>query len=168
MRGRTATAVVLTGLLLAVVWLLAGAARADTPAPAEVSAARPESLVAVLEGAGFAARLGRTRRGDPLIHATTPGALPFQIRFYGCRGGEACVSVQLVALFAARGVPLETLNRWNAAMRFGRVHATEGGQPVLSLDIGFAPAGLTAAQMSAQLVLWERLMEGMLGLLAED
>lgn len=163
MPGRVAAALLMAGLLG-----VAGVAAPPPAVAAEVSAARPESLVAVLEDAGFGARLGRTRRGDPLINAATPGALPFQIRFYGCRGGEACVSVQLVALFAARGVPLETINRWNAAMRFGRVHATEGGQPVLSLDIGFAPAGLTAAQMTAQLGLWERLMEGMLGLLAED
>ena len=130
-----------------------------------VQAAAPDSLMAVLEEAGFAARLGLTRAGDPLIHATTPGELPFRIRFYGCRDGADCRSVQLMAGFAARGVALETVNGWNAAMRFGRVHVTPGGQPVLSYDLAFGPEGLPVAHVAEQFGLWERLMEGMLGLL---
>ena len=150
------------GLWVAALMLAAAGA---APAGATVGAGQPEGLVAVLEEAGFAARLGRTRRGDPLIHAATPGALPFQIRFFGCRNGADCLSIQLVAGFAARGVELETVNGWNAAMRFGRVHVTPGGQPVLSYDLAFAPEGLPAPHVAEQFELWERLMEGMLGLL---
>lgn len=148
------------GLLAAALVLAGGGATAGT-----VSAGQSEGLVEVLEGAGFAARLGRTRRGDPLIHAATPGELPFQIRFYGCRDGADCRSIQLVAGFAARGVELETVNGWNAAMRYGRVHLTEGGQPVLGYDLAFGAGGLPAAHVAEQFGLWERLMEGLLGLL---
>lgn len=151
----------------AAVWAgAAGLAPGTGAAAGTVSAAEPETLVAALEAAGFAGRLGRTRLGDPLIHAATPGALPFHVRFYGCREGRDCRSVQLVAAFAARGVAPERVNLWNAAMRFGRLHVTEGGQPVLSLDIALEPGGLPEAHVAAQLAIWEQLMETVRDLVA--
>ena len=144
----------------AVVLALAG------PAAAEVlRAADPEGVAGALRAEGFAADLARTRGGDPLIRAATPGELPFQLRFFGCLRGADCTSLQFVAGFAARRVPAETVNGWNAALRFGRVHVTEGGQPVLSWDLLLEPGGLSPELFAAQLALWERMMEGVLALL---
>lgn len=136
---------------------------AAVPGGAEtVRASDPDGVVAALRDAGFAAELRRTRAGDPLIRAATPGELPFQMRFYGCLGGRDCTSLQLVAGFAARGVSAETVNGWNAALRYGRVHVTGGGQPVLAMDVAPEPGGLTPAQFAARLATWDALVEGVL------
>lgn len=132
---------------------------AETAVAGTVRADDPDSVLAALRSAGFGAELRRTNRGDPLISAATPDGLPFHARFFGCRNGAGCTSLQLLAGFAARRVPAETVNDWNAALRFGRVHVTEGGQPLLAFDLLLEPGGLTAAQFTARLELWERLMD---------
>lgn len=161
--GRIARGVA-AAALLALPWVLApgGAALAETGAQGGAELVRaddPDSVLAALRAAGFSAELRRTRRGDPLISAATPDGLPFHTRFFGCRDGTDCTSLQLLAGFAARRVPAETVNDWNAALRFGRVHVTEGGQPLLAFDLLLEPGGLTPAQFAARLALWERLMD---------
>lgn len=69
-------------------------------APATISAARPETVVAALRAAGHEARLGHDDSGDPLVEAQM-GGWRTQVVFYDCNEitHSSCQSLQFNASF---------------------------------------------------------------------
>jgi hypothetical protein len=69
-------------------------------------------------------------------------------------------AVFVVVLQVAGELPVDLVNRWNAARRFGRLHFS---QPflVFCLDISVVN-GVTPAHLRSQIDLWDRLVQDLL------
>ena len=77
-------------------WLGPAAALLAFAAPASAQTVRaqsPQSLVDALQNAGYAAKLGTDRVGDPMITSGVAGTT-FQIFFYNCTDHRNCATVQ--------------------------------------------------------------------------
>jgi hypothetical protein len=103
--------------------LVAGLAAFAFPAQAAmVRAQDPQSLVAALQGGGYAAKLGVDKVGDPMITSGI-GGTNFQIFFYNCTDHKQCATVTFHSGYDLTSSPgLETINEWNRSTRFGRAY----------------------------------------------
>lgn len=133
------------------------------PAGAEeaalVTAADPARIAALLQQAGYPAEIVTTAYGDPAIISEAAGGVPFELRFYGCDRGVDCLSLQLLAGFAADGADMADANDWNRAMRYGRAHAGPDGAMFLAYDINLEAGGVPLANFMAQLAMWQMLLD---------
>jgi hypothetical protein len=106
------------------VWLAAAAIAAagiSLPAKAQtVSANKPETIVAALQAAGFAAKLQKDATGDPMIESAVSGTR-FRVMFYGCKANKGCATIQFTSGYDKKSVTsLSSINDWNREKRFGR------------------------------------------------
>lgn len=96
-----------------------------------VSAAAPETIVAVLQDKGYRAELETDAQGDPLISSAAAGA-NFRIYFYGCVDNAGCDSVLFSAGFDMDdGLPEARINEWNRDAVIGRGYVDEEQDPYL-------------------------------------
>lgn len=130
----------------------------QTPHEAQVTAADPERVLALLAAAGHAGEIATTAYGDPEIRISE-AELPFQVRFYGCVRGRDCLSIQFIAGFATTGVTAEDANEWNRAMRYARAHVNDAGQAFVAYDVNLDAGGVSEANFNAQLALWGQLLD---------
>jgi hypothetical protein len=102
---------------------LAEAARAQT-----VDAARPQSVIAAMQQAGYRATLDTTRSGKPVIRSAANGS-DFTVMFDDCNDqNSACKSLAFVAWYKAKpGWTLQRLNRWNDEKKFLRAYIDKDG-----------------------------------------
>src|SRR5688572_2206221 len=91
------------------------------PASAQmVRAQDPQTLVRALQDAGYTARLGADRIGDPMITSGVSGTT-FQIYFYNCTDHKECATVQFHSGYDLREpIDLPKVNEWNRTKRFAR------------------------------------------------
>ena len=128
---------------------------AAMPAQAQqVSAARPDSLVKALQGAGYSAKLEKDSTGDPLIKSAVNGH-PFRVIFYGCKSNKDCATITFAAGFDKKGATsLDSINDWNRKNRFGRAYLDDEGDPILGMDIDLDDGGVSTALFTDNLEFW--------------
>lgn len=116
--------------------LVAGVAHAATPAPAPVQAqgiTGPE-LVAILQEAGYRARLETDGEGEPLVR-TGMGGVEVAILFYDCNAEHRCNSLQFSAGFdLPEGTTDAVINDFNREYRYARAFLDEERDPFLRFD----------------------------------
>jgi hypothetical protein len=136
---------------LAWAWASAGA----LPAQAQmVRAQDPGTLVAALQGAGYAATLGTDKVGDPMITSGV-GGTTFQIFFYNCTDNRDCATVQFHSGYDLTSAPgLDTINTWNRSQRFGRAYLDAEDDPILEMDLDLDDGGLSTLLFIDNVEFW--------------
>ncbi|MDP1913184.1 YbjN domain-containing protein [Brevundimonas sp.] len=148
-------------VLLAVLTLAAGPARAQTPPPAAVST----NGVSVAEARTWLTDLGGSV-GEPTARAeglttlhVADQPLPWNLTFYAC-GPSLCDDVQYSAVFSGPVTP-DQINAWNREHRFLKaffVPATGGEQAgaVVQYDVVLTSVG--TGQLQEPTVVWLQLL----------
>jgi len=114
------------------------------PAQAQmVRAQDPDSVVQALQDAGYAARLGVDKVGDPMITSGVSGTT-FQVFFYNCTDNRNCATVQFHSGYDLQSsIGLERINEWNRSQRFGRAYLDAEDDPILEMDVDLDDGGLS-------------------------
>jgi len=114
------------------------------PAQAQmVRAQDPDSVVQALQDAGYAARLGVDKVGDPMITSGVSGTT-FQVFFYNCTDNRDCATVQFHSGYDLQSsIGLERINEWNRSQRFGRAYLDAEDDPILEMDVDLDDGGLS-------------------------
>lgn len=135
---------------------LAAAIAASSPAAAEalVRAQDPQTIVDALQDAGYTAKLGVDKVGDPMVTSAYSGTT-FQVLFYNCTDHKECATVQFHSGYDFDHVlPLETLNEWNRSQRFGRAFLDKENDPILEMDVDLDDGGLTPLLFIDNIEFW--------------
>ena len=129
------------------------------PANAQmVRAQDPQSLVRALQDAGYAAKLGTDRVGDPMITSGVAGT-NFQIFFYNCTEHRNCATVQFHSGYDLRvPVDLPKLNEWNRTKRFARAFLDKENDPILEMDVDLDDGGLSPALFIDNIEFWASIL----------
>jgi hypothetical protein len=135
--------------------LAAAAAFWAVPAGAQmVKAQDPQSLVAALQNAGYAGKLGADGVGDPMITSGSSGTT-FHILFYNCTAHKGCATVQFQVGFDLEKSPgLERINDWNRDQRFGHAYLDKEGDPILVMDLDLDDGGVSRALFIDNVQFW--------------
>jgi hypothetical protein len=127
---------------------------AASPAVAQNVTADPQKLVAVLQGAGYRAELGKDSTGDPMI-TSGAGGTKFVVLFYNCTNHADCSTIQFQRAWAMKAKPaLATINEWNHANRFGRAYIDKEGDPGIMMDVNLDKGGQSPALFRDNLEVW--------------
>ena len=139
---------------MTLIFLAAAAAVAAPQAPLMVRAQDPNSLVTALQDAGYSAKLGTDKVGDPLITSAV-GGTTFQIFFYNCKEHANCATVQFHSGYDLKTAPsLELINEWNRNNRFGRAFLDKENDPILEMDIDLDDGGMSPALFIDNIEFW--------------
>ena len=107
-----------------------------------VRAQDPQSIVSALQNAGYSAKLGVDKIGDPMV-TSGAGGTTFQIFFYNCTDHKQCATVQFHSGYDFNSpLPLETINEWNRSERFGRAYLDKENDPILEMDVDLDDGGV--------------------------
>ena len=138
-------------------WLAVAALAAAWAVPAQsqmVRAQDPGTLVRALQQAGYAARLGTDKVGDPMITSGVSGTT-FQIFFYNCTDHKDCATVQFHSGYdIANPVSLERINEWNRSQRFGRAYLDKENDPILEMDVDLDDGGVSQLLFIDNIEFW--------------
>jgi Putative bacterial sensory transduction regulator len=138
-------------------WLAIAAFAAAWAVPAQAQMVRaqdPDSLVRALQGAGYAAKLGKDKVEDPMITSGVSGTT-FQIFFYNCAEHKACATVQFHSGYdLAASVGLERINEWNRTQRFGRAYLDKENDPILEMDVDLDDGGVSTLLFIDNIEFW--------------
>lgn len=103
----------------------------------------PATVVAALQGAGYAAKLGKDKVGDPMITSGASGTT-FQIYFYNCTANKNCATIQFNSGYDLKDkISLERINEWNQKQRFGRAFLDKENDPILQMDLDLDDGGIS-------------------------
>ncbi len=141
-------------------WTTAIAAAAMAmPAPAQsVRGQDPGTLVAALQEAGYAAKLGTDKVGDPMITSGVSGTT-FQIFFYNCTNHKNCATVQFHSGYdLSEPVALERINEWNRSQRFGRAFLDKENDPILEMDVDLDDGGIPPLLFIDNIEFWTSIL----------
>ena len=129
------------------------------PASAQmVRAQDPQTLVKALQDAGYSAKLGTDRVGDPMITSGVSGTT-FQIYFYNCTQNKDCATVQFHSGYDLRNpVDLPKINEWNRTKRFARAFLDKENDPILEMDVDLDDGGLSPALFIDDIEFWASLL----------
>ena len=135
--------------------LAAAACLWAAPAGAQmVKGQDPQSVVKAMQAAGYQAKLGTDKVGDPLITSGANGTA-FQVFFYNCTNHKACATVQFnVGYDLDKPIALAAINEWNSSQRFGRAYLDKEGDPILQMDVDLDDGGLSQALFADNLEFW--------------
>ncbi len=121
----------------------------------------------LLQRAGYRAEIVTDTDGARLVRSST-GGLAFHVRLADALSGEPstfAASNIFAALQVQGALPLSIINRWNASKRYARLYLA-GDVLMLDMDISVL-GGVTAAHLHALILLWDRLVQDLLGYLRE-
>jgi Putative bacterial sensory transduction regulator len=111
-------------------------------ASGNVCASKPDTVVKALQDAGYRAKLGKDKDGDPMIESAANG-YNFDIYFFGCEGAKDCDSLEFTAGFTAEPrFTAKFINDWNRANRFGYAFLADDGDFTMRYDVSTMPGGL--------------------------
>ena len=136
--------------------LAAAAALSAVPAGAAamVRAQDPQSIVAAMQEAGYTAKLGVDKVGDPMITSGYSGTT-FQVLFYNCTNHKDCATIQFHSGYDMKEkVSLEAVNEWNRTQRFGRAFLDKDNDPILEMDLDLDDGGVSPALFVDNLEFW--------------
>ncbi|HYD36053.1 MAG TPA: YbjN domain-containing protein [Allosphingosinicella sp.] len=138
-------------------WLAIAAAAGLWAVPGEAQMVKgqdPESVVRALQGAGYAAKLGVDKVGDPMITSGVSGTT-FQIFFYNCTDHKECATVQFHSGYdLSQPVTLERINEWNRSQRFGRAYLDKENDPILEMDVDLDDGGVSQLLFIDNIEFW--------------
>jgi hypothetical protein len=137
-------------------WTIAiAAAAAAIPAQAQmVRGQDPGTLAAALQKAGYAAKIGTDKVGDPMITSGASGTA-FQIFFYNCKAGRDCATVTFHSGYDLKSsIGLERINEWNRGKRFGRAYLDKVDDPILEMDVDLDDGGMSSALFIDNVEFW--------------
>lgn len=113
-------------------------------------------LVAILQEAGYKARLDKDEDGDPRVH-TAMGGVNASVYFYDCEK-DRCGSLQfLVGLGLEQGSTPAVVGRYNRDYRYASAYLDEESDPFLKFDFEVLHTR-HAAHIASQLDIWEDLL----------
>ena len=116
---------------------------AQTAQAQMVRAQDPSTLAQALQQAGYAARIGIDRVGDPRITSSVSGT-SFEILFYNCTANKDCATVQFHSGYDLQTSPsLQQINDWNSKKRFGRAFLDKENDPILEMDLDLDDGGIS-------------------------
>ena len=119
-----------------------------------VRAQDPQSLVKVLQEAGFQAQLDTDPTGDPRITSGVSGSR-FYILFYNCTANRNCATVQFRAGYKLdKPLGLDRINAWNSSQRFAKAFIDAENDPVLDMDLDLDDGGVSKALFIDNLEFW--------------
>jgi Putative bacterial sensory transduction regulator len=127
-----------------------------SPAGAEtfVRAQDPQTVVAAMQGAGFTAKIGTDKGGDPMITSGYSGTA-FRVFFYNCTKNRDCATVQFHTGYDLdKPVTLEQINEWNRTQRFARAFLDKDNDPIVEMDIDLDDGGVSNALFLDNLEFW--------------
>lgn len=114
----------------------------------------PKTLVAALQEAGYAAKLGTDKGGDPMITSGVSGTT-FQIYFYNCTDNKNCATVQFSSGYDLKDpVSLQRINEWNRDQRFGSAYLDKENDPILQMDLDLDDGGISQALFNDNVEFW--------------
>jgi hypothetical protein len=129
-------------------------AAAKPPAEGNVRPQDPASLVRALQAAGYQAKLGADKVGDPMITSGYSGTT-FQIFFYNCTDHKNCATVTFHSGYDFNTpLPLETINEWNRSQRFGRAYLDKENDPILEMDLDLDDGGVAPLLFIDNMEFW--------------
>lgn len=138
-------------------WLAMAVLAAAWAAPAGAQMVRaqdPGSVVRALQKAGYGAKLGTDKVGDPMITSGVSGTT-FQIFFYNCTDHKACATVQFHSGYDLKqSIGLERINEWNSSQRFGRAYLDKEDDPILEMDIDLDDGGVSQLLFIDNIEFW--------------
>jgi Putative bacterial sensory transduction regulator len=132
--------------------LFAGTVHAQT-----VSAQNPQTVVSVMQSAGYRAELTKDGTGDPLIRSSSGGS-SFAIFFFGCTKNVNCRTVQFFAGYTDKKPTLAQMNDWNSKKRFGRAYLSDTGSARVEMDVDLDDGGMSAKLFEDNLEFWVVIM----------
>lgn len=140
--------------------LAAGALALGAPAQAgAVRAQDPASVVTALQNAGYAAKLGTDKVGDPMITSGINGTT-FQIFFYNCTDHRQCATVQFHAGYDLdKSASFEVINDYNRSQRFGRAFIDKEGDPILEMDVDLDDGGMSSELFIDNVEFWTSILD---------
>jgi hypothetical protein len=136
------------------------AADKSTCPTGNVCASKPATVVAALQAAGFKAKLGTDKEGDPTI-SSAAGGYNFDVYFYGCELHAMCSSLEFTVGFDAEPAYTVALaNDWNRDKRFGYAYIDSKGGFWMRYDVTTVGGGMPDANF-ADVIDWyqDRLSE---------
>ena len=143
------------GVMMAALLAVAGGMAAPVQAAAAQGITGPE-LVAILQDAGYRARLETDGEGEPLVR-TTMGGVNMVVLFYDCTG-QRCNSLQFSAGFdLENGTTDAVINRFNRDYRYVRAFLDDEQDPFLRLDFEVVNTA-HAAYIGSQIDTYEQLL----------
>lgn len=114
----------------------------------------PQTIVRALQQAGYAAKLGTDKVGDPMITSGVNGTT-FQIFFYNCTVHIECATVQFHSGYdLVTPVGLDVINDRNRTQRFGRAFIDKEGDPVMEMDVDLDDGGMSAELFIDNVEFW--------------
>ena len=138
-------------------WLAIAALAAVWAFPAEAQMVRaqdPETVVRALQQAGYAAKLGVDKVGDPMITSGASGTT-FQIYFYNCTANKDCATITFHSGYDLKtNIGLEKINEWNRGKRFGRAYLDKENDPILEMDLDLDDGGISPLLFADNLEFW--------------
>ena len=135
-----------------------GAVLSTSATAQTATASEPQSIVAALQAAGYAAQLDQPADGDPKIRSKSSGS-SFTIFFYNCEKHRNCTTIQFYAGYDTKTAPtLEVINSWNREKRFARAYLDKSSDPVIEMDLDLDSGGMTRALFTDNLDTWTSLM----------
>lgn len=142
-------------------WLAAGVASLFLALPAHAQMVRaqdPQSVVNAMQAAGYSAKLGKDKVGDPMITSASSGT-NFTVFFYNCIDNKECATVQFWSGYNTKEpISLQQINAWNAGQRFARAFNDKEDDPVLEMDVDLDDGGMSRALFEDNLQYWVSLM----------
>jgi hypothetical protein len=123
-----------------------------------VCASDPQTVVAAMEKAKFAPKLGKDNDDDPMIESED-GVYQFEVYFYGCKEHAKCDSLRFESTFekAPENTP-EFANKWNAKKRFLQAYIRPNGEFTVAYDVTTS-GGLNQANFADVLDWWNSQLE---------
>jgi hypothetical protein len=119
----------------------------------------PQSVVAALQNAGYSAKLGVDKVGDPMITSGVSGTT-FQLFFYNCANHRECATVQFHSGYDLNTpTSLETINQWNQSQRFGRAYLDKENDPILEMDVDLDDGGVSPLLFIDNVEFWSSVLE---------
>ena len=115
-------------------------------------------VASALRHAGYPADLLTDHAGAPLIRSST-GKVLFNIYFFQCGTELRCASIEFIAEYRRRGVPLATIAAWNRDKRFGRAFQDRYGKSWLAMDVDTSH-GMTTEALGANIDRWVSVLNG--------
>jgi hypothetical protein len=140
--------------------LALGALGMTVPAQAQnVRAQDPSGIASALQEAGYMAKLGTDKVGDPMITSATNGTT-FQVFFYNCTDHRDCATVQFHSGYDLETAPsLTEINQYNQSQRFGRAFLDKEGDPILEMDVDLDDGGLSPALFIDNVEFWTTVLK---------
>lgn len=135
------------------------AAWAGSASAQNVRGQDPGTVVSALQGAGYAAKLGTDKVGDPMISSSVNGTV-FQIFFYNCKDHRDCATVEFHSGYDLTTSPsLGVINEWNRTKRFARAFLDKENDPILEMSVDLDDGGLSPALFIDNVQFWASVLE---------